>query len=476
MRIKDFILVPVLILPHLLSAQYSDFDLSKYKLPDIKLNRLDTYFDMGNSSNRFNFKPSDSDTSESKQFNFQGTLNLNYYYFRNSEKYQGEINAMTSGSMGKNKSENDENKFNSDGNNVNLRIININRFYNRNLYFIEIDPDLSMETYRTTSESTGSSVYDNSNNRFTTNFSLPVSIGHGRIEPVEDLRLAIYILEELKKAGRIESLPTDEVVLGMAREISRIKRKRFFDARIRKIEELQVIDSFLIANNIVSSGDITYFTVLNDQWDYAAGPPRSAGFAVNAGIDDRLVFDRSHNETSDNGGIPDIEESYTNAYYIGGFSQARYEKPHNLYWQSSAFLKIAYGFEFARDPQNQDNPAENFETGIFNTMLGYSVQFLPNSRTSAELSFAADYFNSRGERTISNPDPMVYQMTDNRIRINTGFDMYYYVSPRFRVRLNTNLNYYTLSDLKTNDINPAIKNILNSYNHNLSLKLIYSFF
>jgi len=140
------------------------------------------------------------------------------------------------------------------------------------MYFVEIDPVFYHNSYTDRYYYENSTAVENNIRESVTRLSAPVSAGYGRIEPVEDLRLALYILEELQKAGKITDVPPEEVIIEMAREISKIKKKRFFDTRIRKIEELHVIDSFLVENNIISSNDINYFAVLNDQWDYAAGP------------------------------------------------------------------------------------------------------------------------------------------------------------------------------------------------------------
>jgi hypothetical protein len=477
MKNSKFILLLLLILwPLIINAQYSGFDLSRYKLPDIKLSRLDAYFDLGNTVNKSQYKPSDSDSTESRQDNFRGALNFNYNRLLNTERYQGDFNALASGSSDLFKSGDENNNSNSGVNRISFQISSINRFYNQNLNFIEIDPGVSLSMNSSHNESSGTNSYDDSDDQFTTNLSLPMSIGHGRIEPVEDLRLAIYILEELNKAGRINSMPSDNIVLDLAKEISKIKRQRFFDSRIRKIKELQVVDSFLLANNIVTSNDITYFAVLNDQWDYAAGPARTAGFAVDAGIDDQISIKRLHQEFSFQGGAPDITDSKVNSYYVAGFSRIRYDKPVNLYWQTSATLNVAYGLKFNRNPEARDDPAENYRTDIFNANLGYSIQFLPNSRTSARLGLSGNYSNSRGDRTISDPDPVVFQVTGNQLTINTGFDMYYYISPQFRIQLNSNLYYNSLHDLKSYNTQPDITNLTSAFHHDFALTLIYSFF
>lgn len=473
---KPIRLISLLLLifcPIILNAQYSDFDLSRYKLPDIKTSRLDTYLDFNNRANRYHYMPSNNDSSESRQNSYNGNLNFNYYYFRNTEKYQGQFNGSASGLVNNYKYKNDNSKFSSYNNGVNFALSNINRFYKQNRNFLEVDPELSVLQNKAHSESWTSD--ENSNDQFTALLSIPVSIGHGKIEPVEDLRLAIYIIEELNKAGRITSLPSDQVLLEMAKEISRIKRQRFFDARLRKIKELQVVDSFLVANNIVSSNDITYFAVLNDQWDYASGPGRTAGFAVNFGIDDQIEINRTNRQNTYSDGNSEKIETAVNSYYLAGFSQVRFDKPINLYWQTSATLKLAYGFEFTRDQKNKDVSWYNYRTDIFNTILRYSIQFIPNSRTSAELSLSGIYSNSKSDRT-DDPDLTSTRITVKNIDCIAGFDVNYYFSPQFRIRLNSELSY---SGVRNRDVRinyPSIGTLTTSLQNYFTLSLIYSLF
>lgn len=477
-RSKFLILLLSSLFPIILTGQYSDFDLSRYKLPDIKLNKLDVNFNLTNFVNTDQFKPSYSDSTTSGSNFFLGTLNLDYYHSRNTEKYQGdlEISAYAYRNPDNYKVDNSNSRRNTI--NENVLIKSTNRFYNQKLNFLEIDPEAfsSKNTYKSYYEYPGNISQRICNDQYTTNLSLPVSIGHGRIEPVEDLRLAIYILEELNKVGRIDSLPSDNVILDMAGEISKIKRQRFFDTRIRKIRELQVIDSFLIANKIVSSNDINYFAVLNDQWDYASGPARSAGFALNAGIDDHIIFNYTSLASSSNGGEPDKSVLAANTYDISGYFQARYYKPINLYWQTSGTFITSYGFEFTRNPKKKNNPEENYKTNIFSTSLGYTIQYLPNSRTSASLNLSCNYTNSRGDRTVPNSNPLVFKMNNNQFTINAGFNMYYYISPQFRIQLNSTLYYSTQNILNTDNYQTEFKSITNSLYHDFELTLIYSFF
>jgi hypothetical protein len=456
-------------------AQYSGFDLSRYKLPDIKVNRLDANLDLANVTNSDHQKMYYNDSTESGTKNFQGSLNLNFYHFRNTESYQGKLQIVANTYLNPYTYTQDDNSYKRNSIDGNFWVTDINRFYNQKLNFIEIDPEISVITNNNKHEYEDFNNQDYSNNQLTAKFSLPVSVGRGRIEPVEDLRLAIYILQELNKVGRIENLPSDNIILNMASVISKIKRQRFFDSRLRKIKELEVIDSFLVANNIVTSNDINYFAVLNDQWDYAAGPVREAGFSIDAGIDDHIIFNRSLAETA--GGNPEKTETHINTYDISAFFRARYCKPVNLYWQTTATLITHWGYEFTKNPKDGINPEDNYNTNFFSTFLAYSIQYLPDSRTSVALYMSGNYKNSIGDRILPITEPIVFQMKDNQFNINAGLNMYYYISPKLRLQLNSDIAYSTHHNLYSNDTQPEeLKSFSKYLQHDFALTLIYSFF
>jgi hypothetical protein len=331
--------------------------------------------------------------------------------------------------------------------------------------------DISKQDYSTGSFS------DYNDATFSTKISMPVSIGHGRIEPVEDARLAIYILEELTKAGRISDLPADDVIIEMAKEISRIKRSRFLDSRIRKIKELQVIDSFLVANNIISQNDINYFAVLNDQWDYAFGPPRESGFAISFGFDNNLAFNRFYHEINITNNGPVKYNSKERISEAGGFLKLRYAKPINLLWQTSADFLTSYNLQFNGNPEDKDNLTENFRTDIFLASLNYSLQFLPDSRTSIKFKVEGSFLNSQGERTLVQLNPIDYKLNSNELTLSPSLELYYYISPQLRVQFNSSLYLFKSKILREyeNTLSDSDQ-IRNTNRHNISFYLIYSFF
>jgi hypothetical protein len=462
-KLKFLPLILAFAFPVSIMGQFSGFDLSKYKLPDIRLHKLDATFDFNNSMSKDHY----TDVRYNrKSGQLQGLFNLDYYYFRNTEKYQGNIIISPGASFDDYKYSYDQEESEYRTKYIDFSFSSTNRFYNQKKNFIETDPKISVSDRVVNDISTpsiGPNV-DHSYYNSSTSLSLPVAIGHGRIEPVQDLRLAIYILEEMNKAGRIRSIPPERTVLEMAKVISKIKNRRFFDSRIRKIKELQVIDSFLVSNDLISVNDINYFAVLNDQWSYASGPERSAGFAVSAGIDNYAIIGRRKDKTTSEGSQPMINKNYLNTFEAGAYARAQYYKPINLHWQLSGELRASYGLENTVNPRDREITNDNFTTNIFDTHLGCSVQYLPDSRTSVELNFSGNYKDLNGRTTATEN----YKKQGNISDFSAGFDMYYYVSPRLRITLNSYLTYYNY-DWITYNIRWTVSN-------NTSLRLVYSFF
>jgi hypothetical protein len=93
----------------------------------------------------------------------------------------------------------------------------------------------------------------------------------------DKLYIYIYIYDELARIGRSGTTKNDNEVVELAELISRLNNERFFDARLRRMEEIESVDSFLLANDHVIQQDARYFTTLNDFWIYGNAPVRNSG-------------------------------------------------------------------------------------------------------------------------------------------------------------------------------------------------------
>jgi hypothetical protein len=439
MKTKLMAILPMaLLFSSLLNAQYTDFDISKYKLPDIKMSSLDFTFDLNHSFQSIKLDLNNTTQQDYNTRNFGGLFYPRFYHFRNKSNYQGSQFAsiyVSPDYYKRSESDNDvskNNNFRIDGN-----LSSYNKFYNSSFNFIEVDPSITYSYDNSYDVSTSSSERDKLNYF---NISAPVSVGHGRIEPVEDARLAVYILDELSKHDKIINQPTEAKILELAAEISKIKRKRFFDFRIRRIAELQAVDSFLVANNIVSSNDIVYFTQLSDQWDYASGPARNSGFAVNFGINDEISLSNTKSKILYDETFTANDTSRINKYTTGAFARMQYSKPLNLCWQTDLSLKLSYDYSMTRDPSEGSSITDDYNTHILYPDLSYSLEYLPNSRTSIGLSIGTTYRFTTGKRKAS--DVINGSMSGNDFYTHAGINMYYYFSPQLRLQAIWNLQYY----------------------------------
>jgi hypothetical protein len=457
------------------------YDLSKYKLPDIKNKSLELNLSGYLSGYKNSVQHTGYDWNKYESNSYNGLIDITFNSFRNSSKYQGTqrvsfdfqpeyYSTETNTSINKRK-----------GYDGTLSIYSNNRFYFQPDLFIEVKPDFYLNK---TDEKT---EYSNVTGKGTNSLrqavlSVPVSFGYGRIEPVEDARLALYIIEDLAKVGKLEDAPSESTITDLAREISKIKRKRFFDSRIRRIEELQVIDSFLVANNISSSKDIKYFTSLSDQWDYASGPSRMSGFSVNAGFDNNLTFNKSiQSQALYDAAISKYiylrTETNTNELSAGAFVRTDYSKPLNLFWQSDLSAISSYNIEFTSDPTDKNEPGKNFNTNIFKTSVNYSIRYLPDSRTSIGLNAGANFTHSTGDRSVSFSEEIKGHLKGNDLVCNAGINMYYYFSPQLRLKLDWTLysdssKSSTVFETMLDESTTKSTNLDNRF----SVQLLYSFF
>ncbi|MCB9014025.1 MAG: hypothetical protein H6539_08305, partial [Bacteroidales bacterium] len=136
-----------------LGVYAQNLDLSKFALPEYKRNELQFSLAGNNSSgNTNNFDKDGNDQGNSYNYNTNNNFNGNLYSFHNSERFQGVFRtgyAVQSPQVNNNKMENlnltQSNKSRS--NYYNYYVSSTNRFYFPSKWFIEADPQMSINYY-----------------------------------------------------------------------------------------------------------------------------------------------------------------------------------------------------------------------------------------------------------------------------------------------------------------------------------------
>lgn len=473
-------------------AQISKFNLSDYKLPDMKRHFLETNFDLSGNNNYYKQPIYSQNVYDEQNANeYSGRISINYSSYLNKATVQRQAyGGINLGSYFSNTKLNDTLKNENYNIYPRLNYTIINRRYFKNAKFIETDfygyYSFQKSHGYSRNPSIGALYADSKTHEI--NAYLPIKMGTGRIEEVQDARQAVYLLDELAKQNRVKVNLKNEDVLAFAKLISELKNKRFFDTRIREIYEIEAIDSFLQANNYVLKSDARYFTTLRDFWDYGNTPIRKSGTRVSVGIIPGFYIYDNIRE----GNIDFYYYQNINAYFVNAGIEVIREKPINLYWQNTLGIN---GFAGTIKGKFESNSTADYNASIPNIQLGFNhrIGYYPSTRTAMTFSYALNYMQLFGKSDKFN---MNLEMEGPQMKASTNLSIYYYISPKLRLSVISSL-YYIWSDTKNSpainldnlgannflidqltDFSPGFGNYIleNKFYHNFSIRLTYSIF
>lgn len=465
-------------LTSLISAQETAFKLSDYKLPELDYHRLDTRISLSGSKDNEYSPQVDSLINQEKNDNTsssnRGDLQLSYYHYINSKTLQR--NTYATGSFdfnfSKDETEGEVDLYERETKNYGSYLVYDleNKFYYKPNTFFGLDTRVlynydNYNYYRYSSDNSSDSYKDDDNNNSNViDLNVDFKYGFGRIENVEDARHAYIILDELTKAGSITKDYNNEDILELAKLISQLNRERFFDSRHKKIFIYEQLDSFLLANDYISEGDIKYFATLSDTWLYGSSQSRLNGRRISftASSDIELNF-ASFNETSSrpsNGYVYDPvfdtnvkvteqveskqKENRRNQYYnLSAGVEYDYEHALNIKWQHSISAHMMGGVllgSIKSDIERDDVTIDSVDFMLKNPNLDFAfeqgVSFFPDTRTSLSCKYFVNYAQ------LFYPSSSDFlNIKGQGFRIGTDLSAYYYVSPQLRLSASWNLFY-----------------------------------
>jgi hypothetical protein len=485
-----------------------DFNLADYKNPDYNWRSLDFGFLLNGSASVHNNTLENISKDKYNQSQYGSGLNLGYSSVRNSALYQSEQNYRFNSSFSgvKNKTSFSgadpatpgdlESTHKQNSQSFGISISSRNRFYDIKKRFLEVNPNFSGNYGNDNSKGTSNNEeypfpYKSQRNNYMLRASLPVLIGKGRIEAMQDARLAVYIFEDLQKCGDVKGNVSNEDILEFSSFITQIKNQRFFDYRIRKIAEITAIDSFLTEKGLKTRSGASYYTLLNDNWDNSTGPAREGGNRFSFGLKPGFFSSFVKSSDSYRDTLPGMVNtiSYNNEKnsrlnslrldIVAGFVS---EKPINLFWQRSANIDLSYSLykgkslskSYERDSliSEQKNKFDNPDISF---TFGYGLSYFPDSRTSISLSADAGFGQSWGDNKYNDDPKQEREQTD----IDGGMNLQcsYYFSPQLRFSVNISSFYiYSKKTIKGTDGAEDNRSKLNSFNSNINASFTYSIF
>ncbi len=433
--------------------------LSGYKNPEYVYRALD--LDFGLNSGFFTNKEVSTVDYLSDAFSLNSGAGASFTKYSNSPKYQNEkyisfntgIGSNTNNTSSGYNSGKVENSMRLFSHFENLVVSAAKRSFNQKQYYFEVNAKLTAffqgNTGSGKSYLSGAATSSDETRltNFHTNINSSFLTGKGRIEQVQDARLALYLLEDLQKLNRLAKTASNEDVLNLAKLITQLKYKRFFDNRLRKIAEITAIDSFMQLSGIAGVTDATYFTSLADNWNYSNNPVRLNGNRLFTGFEVSYGYGYKKNYRHDI--LPDyltneaIEEQNSSGLFfvVGG----AFEKAVSLKRQNSASIKAGIGMRQISGSQETINnqvsssKSENFTEALPSMQLeaNYGIGYYPNSRTWLTFNW---WLLSGWDKQLEGTTRSDKSDFQNSFYTYTGpqLNAYYYLSEKLRLSFTFN--------------------------------------
>lgn len=420
----SLLLIVILLISLSTSAQDKSFDLSKYKIPDYKRHELTTSFGLSGGSNSYTEKSySGSELLESADFknsDFSSTLSLNYQYNFNSRKKVTYASAILNSELDYDKAETPDNTTKTTETSFDFSFWGYeNHYLTEDKFFVRLAPSFYFHPQRE-KEKLNSNTEKYKYTAY--NIDIGVGAGYGRIEPVSDLWQSYYILKSLEKDGLLEKKLTEADILEFASLSTKLKNKRFFDFRLRKIAELETLDSLIHAKGLIMENSISYFTTLNDYWSFANISDRYSGRQITA------MLTPSYQGSSSQ--LNDDEKSKSHTTILTPSIEYNCYKPINLYWDRIFMLR------FHDDILLDEEPENNRPSSYFNVYSSLSFRYLPNFRTLASISLI--YYGQEHTK-YRYPEEDYKKYWNNQVYLNGSLS--YYISPQLRFNALFSIRY-----------------------------------
>lgn len=137
--------------------------------------------------------------------------------------------------------------------------------------YIQYGSGSAIDVYRG-KQTIGTTVSQTASTGYNLTLNPNAGAGQGRLEFVSNAQMALFILEDLKEAGKIKNPVPEEVADKFTDLITQLYNTRIFDFRKRRNYEVAKIDSFLRQNKIITATDVETYNIIADNWNYAIQP------------------------------------------------------------------------------------------------------------------------------------------------------------------------------------------------------------
>jgi hypothetical protein len=207
-------------------------------------------------------------------------------------------------------------------------------------------------------------------------------VGYGRMNPMNDVRRALYIVDELYEAGLLVQYPETKVLHALADLLYDLSYTRVYDSRIKRIEDLKRIDAFFVKHGLLVSENIDYFSLLNDMLFYSSPSGWSRGYELSLG----LGKGQGHRYDEWDSSFL-MKENYKSDIYS---VQLLYREILNRYWVFSTSARWE-GRKETRDIDYTSSFSDKISRTENAYLLRSGIAWHPDTRTVLEAEIGGQY-------------------------------------------------------------------------------------
>ncbi|MCT4637347.1 MAG: hypothetical protein N4A72_06530 [Bacteroidales bacterium] len=463
-------------------SQLRNYKLSDYHPPQYELLKIDLKTNIEGSNFANNYKYESDSKVKNRENTFRGMLIADSYYEYYSPLRQDMIGSLIRADFNFTNEEKGSNDYEESALNRMLDVYGDHlRYFTSNKFWgLSYRLSTNYSEYTRTDNNPVGNLNGNKakteNDYFRIYFSLPLSVGKGRVEDVSNAVRAMFMIHQLQKAGYISGDITDEKITNLADKLVKLENTRFFDSRIKRMDDFVAVDSLLREEGLVTSRKASYFAELSDQWMYTL-PRVNSGKKLYTSFEPAIRYRNVHTEFDDeslhvknNPATLLFHQTVTYEYY----------KPVNM---NLSWGYIVYGGAGIYAGNNKKEKDDSYVIpDIFLRTVG-KVKYIPSTRSKFEAEANVKYTHFFDFIEGGDNNNKGYLITSG-----ISFNGYYYLSPRIRIQGTTNLAYnFTKSDLDfkfTHYPDEPIYNPNNSeynwyrdnkFNFNFNLGVVYKF-
>jgi hypothetical protein len=441
-----------------IAGEYDDYDISTYYTPDYMRDKLYFKFKTMGDFEKSLRTSTDATTDSVRNSEIEGDISATYRSIYSTRQRVTDIyvNLGLNGNSATNK---EFRLFSNIDNNTSESGTDINSYYTSRIYnqilpftsllqFYQFGGSLNFnsdkDVFRNNINETKSK-----DNLLNVNLNLSAAVGIGRIERVEDARQAIYILDALSTNNVLNRRLTDAEIFNFAQLITTVKNKRYFDRRLHLMNEITVIDSYFVDNNLLANREAAYFTNLYDMWKYGDKFERLSGQEFIVSLNPQYGINNTKGEFGD----LDFETTNWNRYnrnWLGSSLRLDYncEKPINQTWQKSGAASL-WGYTAIQNTTSYTNLTEEptpvkSNSSNLNLYGRGAIGYYPNTRTylvaSISETLQRNYFKIIDDEAV-NGSTTEWTKDFNSFAV-FNFLVYYYVSQQLRLSATAYINHY----------------------------------